>query len=230
MFRFFDTNVEPGKRYRYRVKLALADVNANVPRHFLDRKVSDRLPPLPTTVSANAPIKSAKPVMTEWSEPSPIVAIPMAGEVRLALATPPNDRQFNGESTAKLLVSSFDIDAEGKAIQAATEEEFRRGSVMNLTKTVEYLIGQYIDKVENFKFRTGTMLVDIRSGKKLPGDLTAPAKVLVMDAGGRLSVRNDLTDIADVELHHAIFDPPDPDDPASEGGFGRGLRGGGGER
>ncbi|MEX2169605.1 MAG: hypothetical protein WD851_09855 [Pirellulales bacterium] len=209
MFRFFDTSVEPGKRYKYRVQLALTDVNGYIQRSFLDREVIARLPAPPTTVAAAS---KAPPLLrrTEWSDPSPAVSIPMAGEVRIAQTTPASDRQSNSEPSVRLLVKSFDLDEAGKAIQAAIEEEFRRGSVMNLTRDAETVVGPYIDKIENFDFRTGATLLDIQGGEKTTGDLTAPSKVLIMDAGGRLSVRDELTDIGEVEQHRAIFAPPDP--------------------
>ena len=227
MFRFFDTNVEPGKRYKYRVQLVLTDVNGFIPRNFLDREVIARLPPPPTTAAAAS---KAAPLLrkTPWSEPSPAVSIPMAGEVRIAQTTPASDRQPNSEPSVRLLVKSFDLDDEGKAIQAAIEEEFRRGSVMNLTRDAETVVGPYIDKIEDFNFRTGATLLDIQGGEKTTGDLTAPSKVLLMDAGGRLSVRDELTDIGEVEQHRAIFAPPDPNQQnMGYGGEygGRGYRG-----
>jgi hypothetical protein len=223
MFRFFDMNVEPGKRYRYRVQLVLTDVNGYIPRQFLSGKVIERLPPMPEKVT-NKPLPPQLR-KTDWSQPSPTVSIPMAGEVRVAQTTPAADRQFNSEPTAKLLVKSFDVDEAGKAIQAAIEEEFRRGSVMNLVKDAETVVGQYIDKIDDFKFRTGATLLDIQGGEQVIGDINAPAKVLVMDAGGRLAVREELTDIAEVEQHRAIFAEPEPGQPmmgyGGEGGYGR---------
>jgi hypothetical protein len=119
-----------------------------------------------------------------------------------------------------------DLGEDGKAIQAAIEAEFQRGSVMNLVKDAETIAGPYIDKVEDFNFKTGTTLLDMEGGEQLAGDLNAPASVLVMDAGGRLSVREELTDIADVEQHRAIFAEPDPNQQqmmgyGREGGYGR---------
>jgi hypothetical protein len=206
MFRFFDTNVEPGKRYRYKVQLVLTDVNGYIPRPFLDGKVIARLPELPKTPSAKY---SVPPLKTPWSEPSPVVSIPMAGELRVAKTTPATERQFNSEPSVRMLVKSFDLDEDGKPVQAAIEEEFRRGSVMNLTKDAETIMGPFIDKVDDFKFRTGATLLDIEGGEQLPGELSAPSKALVMDAGGRLSVRDELADLGDVEQHRAIFAPPE---------------------
>ena len=42
LFRFFDDTVEPGHRYRYRVRLVLKDVNVDQPAKFLDPTVRRR--------------------------------------------------------------------------------------------------------------------------------------------------------------------------------------------
>src|SRR6185503_11114962 len=43
LLRFFDYSVEPGKKYKYRVKLVLADPNVNIPSNMLAPAVLDRL-------------------------------------------------------------------------------------------------------------------------------------------------------------------------------------------
>lgn len=216
MFRFFDMSAEPGKQYRYRVRLVLKDVNGYVARNFLEREVLVRLGDAPK------PGARSKPMIrqTEWSEPSPVASVPMAGEVRIASVTPPSTRQFNAEPNVKLLVKSFDLDDQRKAIQAGLERDFYRGSVMNFVSDAEHLVGQFIDKIEDFKFRTGATLVDVRPGKQLSGNLRSPSKVLVMDAGGRLSVRDEIKDAGEVELHRQIFAEPDPRDMERGGFFG----------
>ena len=70
LFRFVDFTVQPGKRYKYRVKLVLQDPNFNVDKSFLSPEVLDRNPKVSRVVEA-------------WSEPSPTVGIPLAGGVRL---------------------------------------------------------------------------------------------------------------------------------------------------
>ena len=58
----------------------------------------------------------------DWSDPSPTVGIPLAGNVRLVDVKVPPAEKFNDEPTAKLLVESFDVDDKNNAIQAAKEE------------------------------------------------------------------------------------------------------------
>ena len=66
--------------------------------------------------------KSDKPfyrIVEKWSDPSPAVGIPMAGNVRLAETKIPAAEKFNDEPVVKLLVEAFDVDEAGNPIQAA---------------------------------------------------------------------------------------------------------------
>ncbi|MEM6331629.1 MAG: hypothetical protein AAF790_15460, partial [Planctomycetota bacterium] len=215
MVRFLDFGVRPGRRYKYRFKLVLLDVNARgqVRPVFLDKEVLKRVGEKPLTTT---PI-----ITTDWSEPSSEISIPLQGSVLVAGA----QQRAGGDTTASLIVQSFDIDDKGKAMQAGIEQDkVRPGSVMNMAERgVEILISPFLEKVESFKFRTGVTVLDIDGGKKLSGKMTAPARVLTMDASGRLRVRSQLTDYAAVERHRDIYAEED-----DRGRGGRGGRGGGG--
>ena len=75
LLRFFDNTVLPGHRYRYRVQLALLDVNNNkdvmylgttipgIPVKYLDKSVTERRDQL------NDKLKGFR--LTEWSKASP---------------------------------------------------------------------------------------------------------------------------------------------------------------
>jgi hypothetical protein len=223
LLRFFDFSVEPGKRYKYRVKLVLADPNYGLQANLLAPSVLDR--------------KDRKDhrFVEDWSEPSATVGIPLAGSVRLVQVKPQAEEGINQEPAAKMLVESFDVDEKGNAIQAAKEvDNLRRGYVANLTaRRQEYLgpDGRFIDQVETFKFHTGITLLDVAGGDAM-GRETLPAKVLLMGPAGELYVRNELDDKEAVEYHQAVFDKKNQGLPG-EGmypGAGRGYEGGEGGR
>ena len=225
LLRFFDFSVEPGKKYKYRVRMVLQDPNQSsgqrvVFMNTLDPSVSDRIK------AEKAARRRPPPVpyrLTEPSKPSRTVSIPLAGTVRVASADAANERSSNSEPDIMLLVESFGADDKGKAVQAAKEAEFRRGSVANMTKDAEILVeqGRFIDLEKNFKFRTGITIVDIRGGERLTRDSETEARVLLMDPAGQLFVQKESDDADAIERHRAIFAEPDKDSPYGAPG-GRG--------
>ena len=188
LLRFFDFSVEPGKKYKYRVRLVLADPNTGLPNpsSLLNSTVLDRLAKLNEAAKAKNTRPTNVRFVDEWSEPSRTVGIPLAGSVKLAGAKPTAPGRISDEPSVKLLVESFDFDEKGNAIQASTQRDFQRGYVANLvTKRQEYLGpgGQWIDTLETFKFFTGMTVLDMEGGESLGKDATAPARAI--DGPGR---------------------------------------------
>jgi hypothetical protein len=242
LLRFFDFNVEPGKKYIYRVMLVMQDPNQTSPAgryvslDYLDSKVIQRI-----KEKKQGPFRR-----TAWSDPSPVVSIPLAGGVRVAAAKPASER-LNDEPSTTLLVESFGSDDKGKATRAAKEKDFKRGSVANMTEDAEILVdqGRAIDPMKSFPFHTGITVLDIEGGDPLAKDIKKPARVLLMDQAGQLFVQNETDDANAVELHRDLFTDADKqprgrpgaapsgrENPRGPSGFqpGFGGRGGGGER
>ncbi|QDU58419.1 hypothetical protein [Aeoliella mucimassa] len=215
MLRFFDMSVQPGKSYKYRVRLVMADPNYQQRRDNLD----------PTVVARNP----KKNILGDWSDASPTIAIPSAGRVRVADADPLRDSAYS-EPQVQMLVEAFDIDERGNARQAALElEDVRRGTVMNYHGEIEMLVdqGRFIKKVEDFTIDTGIVVLDLDGGQKLSRDMMEPTHALLMDTTGRMYLRDELDDEMEVAIHRAIFAEPDRRDPGFGPGGGRdGGRGG----
>ncbi len=207
LLRFFDFTVEPGKKYKYRVSLVVADPNYVMPDNALAPAVLDRRRQESQAAKAKKLPRPEYRRIEGWSDPSPIVGIPLSGGARLVDVKPPAAEKINDEPSAKLLVDSFDTDDEGNAIQAAVEKEFRRGNVANLVEEVEYLVPAppSIDTREGFKFVTGMTLLDIEGGKKLTKDMSTPARVMLMGPAGDLTIRKELDDKPAVEYHKMLF-------------------------
>jgi hypothetical protein len=208
LLRFFDFSVEPGKKYKYRVKLALQDPNFNMPQAVLDAAVLDRQA---KEAAAARAAKTDKPwyrKVEKWSDASPAVGIPMAGNVRLAETKIPAAEKPNDEPVVKLLVEAFDVDEAGSPIQAAAEKDVvRRGYVANMVQDAEYLVDPtMIDTQSSFKFFTGMTLLDVDGGGKLAKDITYPARVLVMGPAGEMYIRSDMEDKPYVDSHRMIFE------------------------
>lgn len=224
LLRFFDFSVEPGKKYKYRVRLVVGDPNQSGSARYVNPDFVDG------AVLSRIKKEGKKPYrMTEWSKPSPTVSIPLAGDVFVASAKPVSDQQ-NSEPKVTLLVQSFGKDPKGNAIQAAKEKEFARGGVANMTEDTEVLVDQNraIDPYKAFKFQTDITVADIRGGERLTRDSSRPGRVLLMGPAGQLFVKDEVSDSDTVSSHKATF----AKEPAGGGGYmggegmgGRGMMG-----
>lgn len=236
LLRFFDFSVEPGKKYKYRVRLAMLDPNQSFGGRIVNMDALD-----PDAMARVKKVKAASksrttPVlMTAWSKPSRTVTVPLAGSVNVASAKPASD-QFNGEPKTTLLVQSFGTDKKNNAIEAAKEKDFQRGSVANMVEDTEVLIdqGRAIDPYKAFRFQTDITVADIRGGERLTRKDSRPARVLLMGPAGQLFVQDEISDSEIVETHRATFAKEPPGGATGfpgEGGYGgRGGPGGyGGE-
>ena len=237
LFRFFDSKVEPGKRYKYRVRLAMQDVNADVQEMYLENEVIERR----TT-------ENKKYRLTPWSEPSPVAVVPHAGLVFVAGAKAANPANFNDEPEAEMLIKSLD---KGSSAEVALADYFTRGTVLNLIgQQAKIIWSSTFEAVDDdgmpvaspeFDFRTGLTLLDFEGGETLNGnrDLTAPARAMVMDAAGRLWIKAELDDEKPVVEYDAYMEAAaeqmrqnaqrgDDGGRGGRGGGDRGGRGGGG--
>ena len=231
LLRFFDFSVEPGKKYKYRVKLVIKDPNYGLPQAVLSPAVLDRQAKETQQAKARKADKPFYRIVEKWSDPSPAVGIPMNGNVRLAETKVPAADKANDEPTVKMLVEAFDVDESGAPIQAAAEKDFKRGSVANMVQDTEYLVdAMTIDTQKDFKFFTGMTLLDVDGGTKIAGarDMNYPARILVMGPAGELYIHNELDDKSYVDFHKATFEKSaDPRmGPGGEGGPGAPPRGG----
>jgi hypothetical protein len=217
LFRYFDSTVKPGHRYRYRVRLAMIDVNASQIPKYLAPEVSARLEKEKQT--AQKAKKAAKPLgwrLTEWSEPSPVAVVPQPGLMYLASVKPPSQNNLNAEPEARIVIKSLDAT---EAAEIALGGEFIRGSVLNRSQKAQ-IIWSSIFKVDPaeptespvFDFITGLTLVDFDGGGEMTPKnrkLSKPARALVMDSSGRLRLRNELEDEKAVREYDLIMKASD---------------------
>lgn len=223
LLRFFDSSVEPGHRYRYRVKLALLDVNNGVPLSMLDKSVTARRDELDKNTRTYR--------LTEWSKQSPIASVPPPARLYVMSAEPAKASSVNSQPEAEVLIKALDSN---HAAEIALTESFTRGSVMNVQDRPKVVwSNEYeVEKDPEFNFFTGATLVDVRGGEKLSSknnNLLEPARAVVMDAGGKLTIHRELKDATVVKEFQDIVESP----PDARGGYGRGggeMEGGRGGR
>jgi hypothetical protein len=209
LLRMFDYTVQPGKRYRYRVLLGLSNPNYKLPAVYLKDPAS----------------AGAQHLASQPSAASGLVTIPDGHNV-LAGAVDGGTRYV--EPSATIAVTAFDPQ---DGVQAGAElATVRRGGVANaLNKEVQVRdVGGQVKSV-TLDFKSDIVVLDIFGGKTLPGKrrvppLTAPGEILLMDADGNLTVRNELDDRLSYGKTIVKEEPPpraEPkDDKDSKGGRG----------
>lgn len=232
LFRFFDFTVQPGKHYRYRVKLVLANPNYGMLPQFLEKEGMEKV----------------KTLEADWSDPSPSVAVPLDSQVLASSA-----RASDGTATV-MLVRFEEKDG------AAAAEEFTtvaRGQLLNyfdrpfpesalpgVTPTMGSAAGypgsmmgpmgmpyapgaaaKSEDAPERkVNYVTNALLLDVMGGGRLPGkdrSLVEPGSILLLDAEGKLVVRNELDDLPEYQF----YKPPEKQEVATAGqSKGRGRK------
>ena len=173
LFRYFDFNVEPGKRYIYRVRLALANPNYLMKATVLKKAELAKDPWLPTA----------------WSEPSPIISVPRDTQVLVNAVKPPP--RANAEPTATITVLKWLIRS---GLKVSHEfPQVTRGQLANFGDISVHEAGGPVN------FFSDATVVDVRGGDHLgkkTSTLTTAGEILLMDADGSLSVRNEVDDSA----------------------------------
>lgn len=203
LFRFFDFDVEPGKSYRYRVRLMLENPNFGVDARFLETEELGKI----------------KWIETGWSAPTEVISIPRDTRM-LAVDVSPSRRPGDDPSATLLMVQWM------KDNGREAQEEFDgigRGQVLNFPgrpfppdekegrprgrdqeDDEADMLGRRIlppdrtDSSASFlvDYLSDAMVLDLRGGQGLPGRdrLESPGEILLLDADGSLVVRNEVAD------------------------------------
>jgi len=196
LLRFFDFHVQPGKSYRYRVRLAMRNPNEGVdPRHLV------------VAQAANEQF-----IVSDWSEPSPVVTIPSDVQI-IVRKTGPATRPLVSP-TAEVAVRKWD-NPRGRMFQVV--EQVVRGQMIDFPDRALKASAGKGAKSERLtvNFVTHALTLDMVGGERLPGPLrlTTPGELLVMEADGNLVIRNELEDLAQVEDEAESEAAPEKDKP-----------------
>lgn len=113
LFRFVDRTVEPGKRYRYRVRLWLWNPNYKQDPRFLERPELGKEPY----------------IATAWSDPSNVVEVPRDDRLLVLGVKPPSTYY---EANGKVVLLKW-LHEEGE-LATKEQEKVLRGQVLNLRK------------------------------------------------------------------------------------------------
>ena len=210
LFRAVDYDVEPGSRYRYRVRLALYDPNHRVPKRHLAVAVIDR--------RRNLGRVERRYVLTDWSSPTRTIYVPSGGRVLAGPAKLPRLGNPYWEPQILALIKAIEpsdkvsdkvSDRVSDKVEVAVERYLSRGSVANTgpvnVRAVDPVKRTQREK-KNVSLTTHALVLDIHGGRRLSSryrDLVEPSQMLILDAGGRLVVRGELEDAAEFDVHRS---------------------------
>jgi hypothetical protein len=178
--RYIDYDVQPGKHYRYRIRLVLLNPNWHVPEKYLQ----------------NAILSKAQYLKTDWSEPTSVVTVPRSTKIHFA-----GTDARKGQAIVKL--EHFDL----QNGEIRTKEFFvEKGEVMNYYNqacdpSAAVSDPRKDESMELFptprekpkplcvNFVTDKILIDFETPKRSPGRPrpTEAESIIVMDTNGNLS-------------------------------------------
>ncbi|HUE74406.1 MAG TPA: hypothetical protein VMP01_26220 [Pirellulaceae bacterium] len=248
LIRVTDFSVEPGRKYRYRLKLVLDDPNNS--QFFAAPRLAALDPEVQTRINADKAKDRYYLTGKDWSAPSDVVSLPAehwfyagkvdsdAGQVLVK-----DTRPVRREPTAKIVAIVHDPD---KGADVPLEQVVRPGSTINLKAEVNVIhpIKGIIHNFKDYALRTDAFVADILGGEVIPnihkersGDkMTVPGEILMIDSDGNLFVQDEAEDVDDFRRYvppeetkkpAGGFDPMNPMDPM--GGMGPGEEAGPGE-
>ncbi len=237
MIRFFDLNAEPGRTYRYRVRVMLEDPNrpqnkaAEPNPRILDQAVVERLAKVTADdedfLRKNPDKRPRRTswLYTEWSEPSEPVTVVSPAEFVAGGATgprfikiPPNGPSVEYEEPKGKLVSA--VWDWRRATEVPAEREVLRGAFLSFKQDADVLrpLTLQIKRLEGYSFGTDAFVADLRGGESLMVDvdkvtkeetpLPVPGEYLVVDDSGRLIACNEVDDAEEYRRLLFIEDKP----------------------
>ncbi len=211
LFRFFDYTVEPGKSYRYRVRLLLANPNYGIdPKFLADPELAEK-----QWIEKD-----------RWSEPTPVITVPRDTYV-LAGGVHTRVRDTDDPSGSVAVVKW--LERTGQEVH----RDFRvmRGQQLDYPDTVIRegrrrtdggdLLGPRAadgqsEEPETVDFVTGMLVLDLIGGDRLPGrdrSMTEPGRILAMDHDGTLRMLSEAQDKKEYERRTSEPEPPGTDMP-----------------
>ncbi|MHB1033912.1 MAG: hypothetical protein ACYC35_03635 [Pirellulales bacterium] len=174
LFRFFDFTVEPGKRYRYRVRLVLDNPNKDF---------------APVNLLAEPATAKVRYGESPWSETS-LVTVPRASSLLAGSAKPAV--RSGDEPSAEVVVRTVDVKKDTENVKKV--ERIFRGEMANYSEK---------KGTEDIRYQTDLLLCDVRGGSTLPVSkgktALEPAELIFLDADGRLVVQSETSDSAEFQ-------------------------------
>jgi hypothetical protein len=251
LLRYCDVNVEPGKYYRYRVRVIYEDPNKPFIESFatrpsaLDDTVLERLHKEALEREKSGEKGTEHLRFTEWSEPSPVAKVssghyafagpPSKGYASAALRLPGTRVRFFGNEPSVQMFPVVYNPAYAVDVYPNEPVDAVRGAVLNVDanaaakRKVIHPISREAKELEPSEYSgiTGITVVDIFGGETVATRTSetdavyAPVEVMLVDDSGQVIIRGDIKDEADFYK----FVPREEPKSRSEGGEGGGAPG-----
>ncbi len=233
LIRFTDTHVEPGRKYRYRLRVYLLDPNhpmlgmvapsaASLHEEVRKRvKATDEADAKRPKDANGLPYRTFW-VMTPWSEPTELVAVPRAERIYAVKVSPRPPTTIKGipvamaEPTADALAVTFDRSK--IADVPAQNDKIGRGSVLNFVQDTKVIhpVTKEVIEMPKYNVVTNALVADLMGGETIkpvdskgaPQGLSTLGEMLIVDADGRIHVQNEAQDI--VNFRRYTVPKPDP--------------------
>ena len=238
LIRLTDTDVLPGRKYCYRVRVWLHDPNHPVTGMIapsiasLDGAVQKRISEIDADVKAGKRKPQYASVITsDWSAPSPVVGLPSTSRFFSVSTPPPKERELikgkpmvpEDQPKSEALVVGWDTT---KVVDVPAEVTVYRGSLLNLTqdlKAIHPALKALVD-LPKYPLATNGIVADIQGGapippleKGSPNAVHAPGEILIFDASGKMHVRDEVDDIENVRRYGIPKAPPPATTPGGDG-------------
>lgn len=239
LIRFTDTEVKSGRKYSYRLRVWLHDPNhptagmAPPSIASLDGAVQKRIKAVDEEVRTNKrKPQYASVVMSDWSTPSAPVELPATSRFFAVKTIAPTMREVvpgkpvlaNDQPKAETLVVGWDG---MKVVDVPGEITVQRGSMLNFTQDVKVIhpATKVLIDLPKHPVATGAIVADMLGGELIPplekgspNAVNAPGELLIIDASGKLHVRNEVDDIENIRRYG--IPKPVPVTTPNDGGLG----------
>jgi hypothetical protein len=177
LLRFIDYDIEFGRKYQYRVQLALHNPNYQLPPQYLKREE----------------FKDQPFVLSPWSEPTPAASV--SASLSDVLAGPVKPARGPVKSSVRIIAEQrdrqtggpvrFDLDAErGQPLDFVVKKDSKGNGCVYRAPDGS------IRRPDEYRFETGWIVLDFRGGPLgLTTRVQEPGEVLLVNSDGQLQVR-----------------------------------------